>query len=422
MNKVFSVSDINNYIKQLVSNDGILSGLSVRGEISNFKHHYTGHMYFTIKDENSVLKCVMFKSQASLLKFAPQNGEKVIVSGYISVFERDGQYQLYASDMQPDGLGALHLAYEQLKNKLQNEGLFNSDIKKKLPVLPTCIGVVTSSTGSVIRDIINVTYRRHNNMKILIYPVAVQGAGAAGQIAAAIKKLNELNQVDVIIVARGGGSLEELWAFNEEVVARSIFASNIPVISAVGHETDFTICDFVSDMRAPTPSAAAELAVPDIEVLLYKLQNYKVRMKNSLVKKLTMCRTQLQKANSRHVFRQPYDKVNQYRLKLDNELKHLFKNNEMLLKDRKAQFGMLAGKLDVLSPLKILERGYSVVRKPQVDIAENQELVDKHQTDSKHVIISQIEQVHIGDNLEICLKNGRVDCNVISVREDEAYD
>ena len=306
--------------------------------------------------------------------------------------------------MQPDGLGALHLAFEQLKNKLQMEGLFNIDIKKKLPVLPTSIGVVTSSTGSVIRDIINVTYRRHRNMKLLLYPVAVQGAGAAGQIAAAIKKLNELNQVDVIIVARGGGSLEELWAFNEEVVARSIFASNIPVISAVGHETDFTICDFVSDLRAPTPSAAAELAVPDIEVLLYKLHNYNVRMKNSLVKKLTMCRTQLQKANSRHVFRQPYDKVNQYRLKLDNELKHLFKNNEMLLKDRKSKFGMLTGKLDALSPLKVLERGYSVARSPEGNI------------------ISKLEQVNIGDNLEICLKNGKIDCNIINLREDEAYD
>ncbi len=403
MERVFSVSDINNYIKQLVSSDGILSGLSIRGEISNFKHHYTGHMYFTIKDENSVLKCVMFKSHASLLRFVPQNGEKVIVTGYISVFERDGQYQLYASDMQPDGVGALHLAYEQLKNKLQKEGLFDSDIKKKIPVLPRCIGVVTSSTGSVIRDIINVTYRRHSNMKILLYPVAVQGTQAAGQIAAAIRKLNSLNQVDVIIVARGGGSLEELWAFNEEVVARSIYASNIPVISAVGHETDFTICDFVADMRAPTPSAAAELAVPDIEVLLYKLQNYNIRMKTSLVNKLASCRTQLQKVNSRNVFRQPYDKVNQYRLRLDNELKHLFKNNEMLLRDKKSQFSMLAGKLDALSPLKILERGYSVVKS------------------SEGNIVSKLEQVNTGDNIEICLKDGKIDCNVISIERGGGF-
>ena len=400
MNRVFSVSDINNYIKQLISNDGILSGLSVRGEISNFKHHYTGHMYFTIKDENSVLKCVMFKSQASQLKFVPQNGNKVIVSGYVSVFERDGQYQLYASDMQPDGLGSLHLAFEQLKARLQEEGLFDAAIKKKLPLLPQSIGVVTSSTGAVIRDIINVTYRRHSRMKLVLYPVAVQGAQAAGQVASAIEKLNRYGRVDVIIVARGGGSLEELWAFNEEVVARSIHASRIPVISAVGHETDFTICDFVADMRAPTPSAAAELAVPDLEVLRYKLQNYSVRMKGALVKKLNLCETQLQKIKTRPVFQKPFDRLNQYRLKLDNDIKHLFRNNEMLTKDKKAQFALLAGKLDALSPLKIIERGYSVVR------------------DVNSSVVSSIAQISEGDMLEISLKDGKANCSVISARED----
>lgn len=399
MNRVFSVSDINNYIKQLVSNDGILSGLSVRGEISNFKHHYTGHMYFTIKDENSVLKCVMFKSQASLLKFAPQNGNKVIVSGYVSVFERDGQYQLYASDMQPDGLGSLHLAFEQLKTRLQEEGLFDAAIKKKLPLLPQSIAVVTSSTGAVIRDIINVTYRRHSRMKLVLYPVAVQGAQAAGQVASAIENLNRYGRVDVIIVARGGGSLEELWAFNEEVVARSIHASRIPVISAVGHETDFTICDFVADMRAPTPSAAAELAVPDLEVLRYKLQNYSVRMKGALVKKLNLCETQLQKIKTRPVFQKPFDRLNQYRLKLDNDIKHLFRNNEMLTKDKKAQFALLAGKLDALSPLKIIERGYSVVR------------------DVNSSVVSSIAQISPGDMLEISLKDGKANCSVISAHE-----
>ncbi|OPX43437.1 exodeoxyribonuclease 7 large subunit [Ruminiclostridium hungatei] len=401
MNRIFSVSDINNYIKQLVSNDGILSGLSVRGEISNFKHHYTGHMYFTIKDENSVLKCVMFKSQASQLKFVPQNGNKVIVSGYVSVFERDGQYQLYAGDMQPDGLGSLHLAFEQLKNRLQEEGLFDTAKKKKLPLLPVSIAVVTSSTGAVIRDIINVTYRRHSKMKLVLYPVAVQGVQAAGQVASAIENLNRYGQVDVIIVARGGGSLEELWAFNEEVVARSIYASKIPVISAVGHETDFTICDFVADMRAPTPSAAAELAVPDLEVLRYKLQNCNVRMKGALVKKLNLCETQLQKIKTRPVFQKPYDRLNQYRLKLDNEIKHLFRNNEMLMKDKKAQFALLAGKLDALSPLKIIERGYSVVR-------------DAHST-----VVSSITRVSPGDMLEISLKDGKANCSVVSTHEKE---
>lgn len=403
MNRVFSVSDINNYIKQLVSSDRILSGLSIRGEISNFKHHYTGHMYFTIKDENSVLKCVMFKSQAGLLKFVPQNGNKVIVSGYISVYERDGQYQLYASDMQPDGLGALHLAFEQLKNKLQEEGLFDAAVKKSLPLLPKSIGVVTSSTGAVIRDIINVTFRRHSKMKLVLFPVAVQGVQAAGQIAAAIRKLNEIGQVDVIIVARGGGSLEELWAFNEEVVARSVYASKIPIISAVGHETDFTICDFVADMRAPTPSAAAELAVPEVEMLKYKLDSYNSRMKSALVKKLSNCSNQLLKINSRPVFRQPYDRINQYRLKLDNEVKNLVRNNKMLLKDKKAQFALLAGKLDALSPLKILERGYSVVK------------------DVDGGIVNRIGQLKTGDNLEISFKDGNASCNVVSVMEDKAY-
>lgn len=236
-------------------------------------------------------------------------------------------------------------------------------------------------------------------MKLVLYPVAVQGVHAAGQIAAAIQTLNQLGQVDVIIVARGGGSLEELWAFNEEVVARSVYASKIPVISAVGHETDFTICDFVSDMRAPTPSAAAELAVPDVEVLKYKLQNYNVRLKSGLIKKLNLCETQLQKIKSRPVFRQPYDKINQYRLKLDNDVKHLFRNNEMLIKDKKAQFALLAGKLDALSPLKIMERGYSLVR------------------DSSGSIVNKLDQIQPGDMLEVSLKDGRANCSVISVEE-----
>lgn len=404
MNRVYSVSDINNYIKQLVSNDIILSDVSIRGEISNFKHHYTGHMYFTIKDKNSLLKCVMFRSQAVSLRFSPENGMKVIVSGYISVFERDGQYQLYASSMQPDGVGALHIAFEQLKEKLQREGLFDPENKKKIPVLPGSIGVVTSSTGAVIRDIINVTYRRNSKMKLILYPVAVQGQQAAGQIAEAIKCLNEHNKVDVIIVARGGGSLEELWAFNEEIVARSIYASNIPVISAVGHETDFTICDFVSDMRAPTPSAAAELAVPDMEVLLYKLESYNMRMKSSLAKKVTTLKNQLQKLNARPFFAQPYDRVNQQRQTLDNLTKSMVRENQTIIKDKKSQFGMLAGKLDALSPLKILERGYSLVKNPQ------------------GYVVNNVKQINIGDKLEILMNDGLAECDVISVREGKIYE
>jgi exodeoxyribonuclease VII large subunit len=267
-------------------------------------------------------------------------------------------------------------------------------------MLPKSIGIVTSSTGSVIRDIINVAGRRNKNIKLVLFPVAVQGTQAAGQIAAAISKFNEINQVDVIIVARGGGSLEELWAFNEEIVARSIFASTIPVVSAVGHETDYTISDFASDVRAPTPSAAAELAVPDREMLLYKLETYNTRMKSALTKKLDDCNSRLGKIKTRPVFKQPYDTLYQKRLILDNNVKHLIKNTEMTVKDKKSQFCLLAGKLDALSPLKILERGYSVTRG------------NTGQT------IKSIRQVAAGDSIEVEIRDGIIDCNVISVRED----
>lgn len=398
MNDIFTVTEINNYIKMLMSSNSLLSGLSIRGEISNFKHHYSGHMYFTLKDHDSILKCVMFKSSAQSLRFAPENGMKVIASGYISVYERDGQYQLYISSMQPDGVGALHMAYEQLKEKLEKEGLFDLRLKKKIPLLPGKIGVVTSSTGAVIRDIINVAGRRNENMKILIYPVAVQGTQAAAQIAAAVRKLNELKLVDVIIVARGGGSLEELWAFNEEIVARSIFESKIPVISAVGHETDYTICDFVSDVRAPTPSAAAELAVPDREMLKYKLQNYNVRLKNALVKKLDAGRKELDKINSRPIFKHPLDNINQLRLKIDNLLRLLGKNSEIQLKAKKTQFSLLVGKLDALSPLKIFERGYCIARKPNGDV------------------IRSIVQVADANDVEINVSDGQIYCQVVEVK------
>ncbi|HEX3027984.1 MAG TPA: exodeoxyribonuclease VII large subunit, partial [Clostridia bacterium] len=240
MNYVLSVTEINRYIREIISKDMILSNVWVKGEISNYKYHYSGHMYFTVKDENSLLKCVMFRTNAAGLKFKPENGMKVIIRGYVSVFERDGQYQLYAEEMQPDGIGNLHLAFEQLKMKLQEEGLFDQKYKKKIPYLPESIGVITSRTGSVIKDIINIVSRRFQNIQLKILPVAVQGEQASAQIARAVRRFNELGNVDVIIIARGGGSLEELWAFNEEIVARSIFASELPVISAVGHETDFT--------------------------------------------------------------------------------------------------------------------------------------------------------------------------------------
>ena len=260
--KTFTVSEVNEYINKLLRGDIILRNLNVEGEISNFKLHSSGHMYFSIKDDNSRLRCVMFRGQSRLLKFLPEEGMKVIVKGYVALYERDGQYQLYIQEMQPAGIGALYLAYEQLKEKLEREGLFYESTKKPLPFLPERIGVVTSPTGAAIRDIISVINRRNPNVEIIIYPVLVQGTESKEQIVEAIDYFNKNNYVDVIIVGRGGGSIEELWSFNEEVVARSIFSSKIPIVSAVGHETDFTIADFVADMRAATPSAAAELVIP----------------------------------------------------------------------------------------------------------------------------------------------------------------
>ena len=285
---VVTVSKLNTYIKERFEEDEFLNNILVKGEISNFKHHYTGHMYFTLKDENSLIKCVMFKGYTDKLNFIPKDGMKVIILGTVSVFERDGVYQIYAKGMKQEGIGDLHAKYEELKAKLEKEGLFSEAHKKKIPFMPKCIGVLTSNTGAVIRDIINVSTRRNPNVYIKLLPVPVQGTGAAEKIVKAIETMNEQKLADVIIIARGGGSLEDLWPFNEEIVARAIYASELPIISAVGHETDFTISDFVSDLRAPTPSAAAELAVPRIEEIEQKLLTYKNRYKNALLKKLEL--------------------------------------------------------------------------------------------------------------------------------------
>jgi exodeoxyribonuclease VII large subunit len=271
ISKTITVSELNKHIKDIIEGDINLKNVYVNGEISNFKFHSSGHMYFTLKDEYSKIKCIMFKSSNMLLKFIPEDGMNVIVKGNISIYERDGQYQLYCSKMEPDGIGSLYLAYEQLKIKLQNEGLFDSDKKKSLPFYPEKIGVATSSTGSVIRDIINVGANRFKNVNIVLYPVKVQGDGASGSIIAAIEYFNSRLDIDIIIIGRGGGSIEELWAFNEENLARAIVKSKIPVISAVGHETDFTISDFAADIRASTPSHAAEICVPSYNDLKYRI-------------------------------------------------------------------------------------------------------------------------------------------------------
>lgn len=269
--KVFNVSQVNKYVKMLIDSDAFLNNINITGEITNFKAHYTGHFYFTLKDENSSIKCVMFKSAAQLVKFKPEDGMKVVISGQINVFERDGVYQIYCRTMKQAGLGELYIAYEKLKKRLQDEGLFDEIYKKKIPFLPDRVGVITSKTGAVIKDIINVSTRRYNDVNLLIYPAAVQGVNVAKTVISGIKTFNKLNNVDVIIIARGGGSFEDLFGFNDENLAREIFNSKIPIVSAVGHETDFTICDFVSDLRAPTPSAAAELVYPKKSDILTKI-------------------------------------------------------------------------------------------------------------------------------------------------------
>jgi len=397
---VLSVSDVNRYIKSLLARDIILSGLWVKGEISNFKNHSSGHFYFTLKDQNSVLKCVMFRSHTANLRFMPEDGMKVIIRGYISVFERDGQYQLYAEEMQPDGIGALYIAFEKLKNKLKDEGLFDEDKKKKLPYLPGAIGVVTSATGAVIRDIINVLSRRFYNVNVKLIPVQVQGEGAAEQIAKAVRRFNELGNVDVIIVARGGGSLEELWAFNEEVVARSIYDSKIPVISAVGHETDYTIADFVADVRAPTPSAAAELVMPERVIVENRIDNLRMRLRNAAVKKVTISRLYLNKLRESVVFKQPYNRIYQERQFLDMQKRYMSKALAAIYSKCRNRLSVAAAGLNSLSPLKSLARGYSIVK----NLKDN-------------TLVRSVKDVKIGEQLEVQLVDGIVSCVVEDVKE-----
>ncbi len=400
MQNVLTVSEVNRYIRELISRDIVLNRLWVKGEISNFKYHYSGHLYFTLKDDTSLLRCVMFRSRAQALRFKPENGLKVIIGGYVSVFERDGQYQLYAEEMQPDGLGNLHLAFEQLKARLQQEGLFDARYKKKLPFLPRAIGVVTSSTGAVIRDIINVLGRRFPNVEIKLFPVAVQGELAARQVAYAIKRLNELNNVDVIILARGGGSLEELWAFNEEIVARSIFASRIPIISAIGHETDFTIADFVADLRAPTPSAAAELVIPEKIALQNRICELEIRLKNSMYRFAEIKRTKLEKLLGSVAFRQPFNRVYQERMRLDVLERYMVKAVKSRFEKARAEFAVLAGKLDALSPLTIISRGYGIIKSVETG-----------------KIINSVSSVKIGDRVRVEVADGNIDCIVENVEE-----
>ena len=389
-----SVTELNSYIKNKIADDEYLNNVLIKGEISNFKNHYTGHMYFTLKDEKSLIKCVMFKTYAQKLEFMPKDGMKVFVLGGVSVFERDGVYQIYVKAMQEDGVGILYKKYEELKQRLDEEGYFAEEHKKQIPQMPKIIGVLTSQTGSVIRDIINVSTRRNPNVNIRLYPVPVQGEGAAEKIADGIKFMNENNLADVLILARGGGSLEDLWPFNEEIVAHAIYNSQIPIISAVGHETDFSISDFVADLRAPTPSAAAELAVPDIYEVKQKINTYQNRLRLTLVKKVEIMKLRYEKCMSSRVFKEPLRNINDNYLKVDTYIKKLENIIKTKQKEEKTKYVELVAKLDTLSPLKTLTRGYSLVEK-------------------NNNIIKSAKDVNTGDKIDLKFSDGTKQAEIL---------
>lgn len=382
MDKVFTVSQVNKYIKMIFDKDPFLLNISIKGEITNFKAHYTGHFYFTLKDDTSTIKCVMFKSMASQVKFKPEDGMKVNITGQISVFERDGVYQIYCKTMTKEGLGELYLAYEQLKEKLSKEGLFNPEFKKKIPFLPKRVGVITSKTGAVIRDIINVTTRRYPNVDLLVYPAAVQGVNVASTVIAGIDTFNKLNNVDVIIIARGGGSFEDLFGFNDEALARKIFESKIPIVSAVGHETDFTICDFVSDLRAPTPSAAAELVYPQYSDIIRKIALDKNRVIIGIQNYIERKKEYIKRIKAAKLEKIPLDIINKHRLLIDSSMKDAYNALVIMIEKYKSKCMQCIAKLDALSPLKTLSRGYSVVEtldgklvKSTSDVKKDDELI-----------------------------------------------
>lgn len=387
--KIYTVSQLNKYIKQRLGDDVILHNLMIKGEISNFKVHTSGHCYFTLKDANSNLKCVAFRSNAMNFNFCPQNGMKVIASGYISVYDRDGIYQLYVKNLLPEGVGERTLALEELKRKLYAEGLFDSQYKKPLPFYPRVIGVVTSRTGAVIRDICHVTKRRNPLVKIVLYSVRVQGEQSSEEIVQGIEFFNKKYPVDVLIVGRGGGSMEDLWSFNEENVVRAVFKSKIPVISAVGHETDYTLTDLVSDMRAATPSQAAELAVPERLGLINYLNSLERELKQKTLQKLEDKRKRLELLLQNSILQNKERMLLSRQQHLDMLTAQLQKSAELIFKEKVHQAELMTEKLNALNPINILQRGYSLTKK-------------------ENIFIKSAKQINTGDKLNIILADGEV--------------
>ena len=392
--RVLSVSQISQYIKGQMDRDEVLSGVLVRGEISNYKLYPSGHHYFTLKDGQSALRCVMFRADALRMRFRPENGMQVIAAGRITVFPRDGQYQLYCVQLTPEGAGDLQLAFEQLKEKLAREGLFAQEHKKPLPKFPQQIALVTSPAGAAVRDMLRILNARWPRADVLVVPVRVQGEEAAEEIAAAIDYVNYYRLADLIITGRGGGSVEDLWAFNEEVVARAIYRSRIPVISAVGHEPDVTISDYVADLRAATPSNAAELAVPDRADLAGSLDHLARRLERGIAHPVSAARQKLERLGGSPALTDPSNYVRERRLLLDYHSRRLLYGLEQSLAGEKGRLGKLAASLDALSPLKVLGRGYAIAR------------------GGDGTVITSAKQVAVGDALDLRLREGTLACRV----------
>ncbi len=395
-----TVTQLNEYIKRLIDGNPVLADVHVKGEISNFKNHYsTGHFYFTIKDEGGMIRAIMFKSQASKLRFIPEDGMKILAHGRVSAYVRDGQYQIYCDNLEPDGVGALYIAYEQLKRKLEAEGLFDPALKKPLPKIPARVGIITSATGAAVRDMINVCGRRFPSAKLILYPSLVQGDEAPAQLMEGIRYFNATRSADVIIIGRGGGSIEDLWAFNSEALARCIVWSEIPVISAVGHETDFTICDFVADRRAPTPSAAAELAVPDTEELRRKINNIVTREQNVLLAVIKRHREVLRLCEGSRALQNPMNFIDDKRLALVRLEEKLTSAEDAALSELKYRLSAEVGRLNALNPLAVLGRGYSAVYRRE-----------------DGSLVKSAAQVKEGDLLTFRTTDGEIDAEARSVR------
>ncbi|OUN11790.1 exodeoxyribonuclease VII large subunit [Flavonifractor sp. An9] len=395
MSHIYTVSQVNQYIKSLLDRDRELTALYVRGEISNYKAYPSGHHYFSLKDGEGTIRCVMFKREAMSLRFRPENGMKVIAFGRVAVFPRDGQYQLYCTSLTPEGVGDLHLAFEQLKQKLYAEGLFDPSHKKPIPKFPKRIALITSSAGAAVRDMLRILGARWPMAEVFLLPVRVQGAEAPGEICAAIAWANRHQVADLIITGRGGGSMEDLWAFNDENVARTIYHSAIPVISAVGHEPDVTIADFVADLRAATPSNAAELAVPDQNEVAVWLRQMEGRLAQAMGRKLESARKDLDRAARCRALQDPMNYVDDKRMVLDYQREKLAAGLNAALNRERQRFGQLASKLDALSPLKVLGRGYAIPRKADGGV------------------VRSVADVAPGDPLKLRVADGEISCQVV---------